>query len=82
MSTGTSTRPAVMTSPSRSVRDWWSPVPGRGVSSMYCSPIAERLCTDAWTSKGTSIPDRIASTARTPVAVTSTDLTWPTSVPR
>ena len=39
------------------------------------SPIADRLCTDACTSDGTLTPDRMASTARTPVAVTSTDVT-------
>ena len=82
MSTGICVLPAGMTSPSRNFGPVSVALPECGVSSMYCSPMAERLCTDAVTSEGIAMPDFSESTARTPFGVTSTDLTLPTSLPR
>ncbi len=54
----------------------------RGSNRTYCSPIADWLCTSASRSDGMLIPDFRDSTASTPVSVSFTDSTRPTSTPR
>ncbi|VAZ65794.1 hypothetical protein LAUMK40_01924 [Mycobacterium kansasii] len=74
---GTETRSAGMTSPSLSGGD-----SRRGSNVTYCSPTADWLCTWASTSEGMSTPELSESTAATPVSVSRTLSTLPTSVPR
>ena len=54
----------------------------RGNNSTYDSPIAVWLCTSALRSDGISMPDFSDNTAWTPVSVSRTDSTRPTSKPR
>ena len=75
---GTDVSDSGMTSPSRS----GGASPLLGDSATYCSPIADWLCTSARRSDGTSIPDLSERTASTPVLVSRTESTRPTSVPR
>ena len=80
MSGGTVVRFSGMTSPWRSGATL--PPPRVGNSATYCSPTADTLWTCACTLDGMSMPEFIASVADTPVSVSCTLFTRPTSVPR
>lgn len=79
MSTGTPVRSISMTSPSRNATPRAS---ASGVSSTYCSPIADRLCTRAVTSAGIDTSEFSDKSASIPVSVIRTSTTRPTPSPR